>query len=736
MGERLNLSKYYALFLSTVILLLIVAQVILHISLSDQQHNSTEVNIATRQAELVTALALKSLEIQSLPDSASARKIAEKDFKVLFQKWQDSHHGLIKGSVAYQLDGDNSEAIKTLFNELNPEYAKLTRNAKAIVDGAKGEKLSENVAVLVGENENYLDIMKRISYQYVQESESKLLRTNVTAWILTLVTVLALFAGFWVMIRPLFKRLSRQNEQLVDLNKDLEKTSQVKSDFLANMSHEIRTPLHGLIGMTDLLKRTSLNQEQSEYVQSMRKSSENLLVILSDILDYSKMEAGKMELDPHVFSLGKCVDEVIDMMKPSAVEKGLELMYYLEADVPEKLSLDSFRLKQVLLNLLSNAIKFTDQGEVVLSVALVNQNDGLVQLRFSVKDTGIGIDPEQGSLLFKSFSQLDTSNTRRYQGTGLGLAICKNIVNLMGGKIWVNSKTGQGSEFLFTVIGESMESAEEGKLDVSALKGLKALVVDDNTTNLKILVKQLANWGIQATPFNDPDLVVDLISNLRKFDFCILDMQMPGIDGKELTRRIREHYPDEEFPVIVLSSVGRSILGDDEGMYSAYLTKPVKQSHLLATISKVLGVSKQSLAVDQLKSGTHRGSFDGNEIRILIAEDNEINQAVTAKTLEMLGYKTERAFNGLEVLEKVNSRDFDLILMDVHMPDMDGVEATRKIRSMLHRDESPVIVGLSGVNDEDEVKKCLKSGMDDFITKPFDADDLATMLDNWFPKHH
>lgn len=421
------------------------------------------------------------------------------------------------------------------------------------------------------------------------------------------------------------------------------------------------------------------------------------------------------------------------MLKPSSIEKGLELMYYIEPEVPERISMDVFRLKQVLINLLNNAIKFTDKGEVLLQVGVVNTDQGLVQLKFCIKDTGIGIERDQIDSLFKSFSQVDSSNTRRYQGTGLGLAICKNIVNLMGGKIWVTSELGQGSEFNFTAIGESVESAQSERLDMSALKGLKALVVDDNTTNLKILVKQLANWGIQATPFNDPDLVVDLISNLRKFDFCIFDMQMPGIDGKELTRRIREHYPEEEFPVIVLSSIGKSLLGDDAGMYSAYLTKPVKQTHLLATIHKVLGVSKQQVAVDGLKTGNHAGQFQSNDIRILIAEDNEINQAVTAMTLEILGYKSERAFNGNEVIDKINSRDFDLILMDVHMPEMDGIETTQKIRSMLHKDESPVIIGLSGVEGEDEVKRCLKNGMDDFLSKPLDADDLAGMIDHWFP---
>jgi signal transduction histidine kinase/DNA-binding response OmpR family regulator len=731
MAERLNLSKYYILFLSTVIALIIVSQVILHFSLKKQQHDSTQVNIATRQTELLTSIALKSKEIQD--GDVSEPYNSAKELAVLYQKWKDSHRGLVNGSIAYQLSGDNSPEVKAMFNELTPEFIKLSKSVEQIMNAQKGEDISESVNTILNGDDEYLNLMKKISYQYVRESQDRVSSARMIGWVLTGLTVLALLFSFAMFIRPMFRRLSSQNEELISLNRDLEKTSKVKGDFLANMSHEIRTPLNGIIGMSGLLGKTKLGEEQEEYVQSIRKSSENLLVIVGDILDFSKIEAGKMELDPRSFDLNQCVDEVIDMLKPSTIEKKIELMYYIEPDVPPHLTLDSFRLKQVLINLLNNAIKFTDQGEVVLQIGVVNVDQGLMQLKFSIRDTGIGIKTDQVGLLFKSFSQVDSSNTRKYQGTGLGLAICKNIVNLMGGKIWVESQLGKGSDFQFTVICESSHVSPEDSMDVKLLRGLKALVVDDNTTNLKILVKQLANWGVQATPFNDPELVVDLITTLRKFDLCILDMQMPGIDGKELTKKIRAHYHETELPVIVLSSIGKSLLGDDEGLYSAYMTKPVKQKHLLTTIYKVMGLGAQSQAVETITTGNHIGSFGSSDLRILIAEDNEINQAVTAKTLEMLGYKSERAFNGNEVLDKINTRDFDLILMDVNMPEMDGMETTKKIRAMFHKEESPVIIGLSGVDGEDEKKKCLKIGMDDFLAKPLDMDELAIRLSHWFP---
>jgi signal transduction histidine kinase/DNA-binding response OmpR family regulator len=679
----------------------------------------------------LTSIALKSKEIQD--GDVSEPYNSAKELAVLYQKWKDSHRGLVNGSIAYQLSGDNSPEVKAMFNELTPEFIKLSKSVEQIMNAQKGEDISESVNTILNGDDEYLNLMKKISYQYVRESQDRVSSARMIGWVLTGLTVLALLFSFAMFIRPMFRRLSSQNEELISLNRDLEKTSKVKGDFLANMSHEIRTPLNGIIGMSGLLGKTKLGEEQEEYVQSIRKSSENLLVIVGDILDFSKIEAGKMELDPRSFDLNQCVDEVIDMLKPSTIEKKIELMYYIEPDVPPHLTLDSFRLKQVLINLLNNAIKFTDQGEVVLQIGVVNVDQGLMQLKFSIRDTGIGIKTDQVGLLFKSFSQVDSSNTRKYQGTGLGLAICKNIVNLMGGKIWVESQLGKGSDFQFTVICESSHVSPEDSMDVKLLRGLKALVVDDNTTNLKILVKQLANWGVQATPFNDPELVVDLITTLRKFDLCILDMQMPGIDGKELTKKIRAHYHETELPVIVLSSIGKSLLGDDEGLYSAYMTKPVKQKHLLTTIYKVMGLGAQSQAVETITTGNHIGSFGSSDLRILIAEDNEINQAVTAKTLEMLGYKSERAFNGNEVLDKINTRDFDLILMDVNMPEMDGMETTKKIRAMFHKEESPVIIGLSGVDGEDEKKKCLKIGMDDFLAKPLDMDELAIRLSHWFP---
>jgi CheY-like chemotaxis protein len=545
--------------------------------------------------------------------------------------------------------------------------------------------------------------------------------------------VLVMILSFAFLIRPLLRRLQKQNIEFQELNTSLEKTNQVKSDFLANMSHEIRTPMNGMIGMSTLLRRTKLDEEQQEYVQTINSSAESLLVIINDILDYSKIEAGKLELHNEPFSLMDTVEEVIDMLKPSAHAKSLELISYIHPKVPQEIVADSYRLRQVLINLVNNAIKFTNQGEVLLEIDLVTQEENFLQLKFLVRDTGIGIEQGKIQNLFSSFTQADTSTTRKYGGTGLGLAICKNIINLMGGRIWAESDPGKGSSFHFTMVGESSDSETKVSYDATALRGLKALVVDDNKTNLKILVKQLANWGMQATPFNSPELVLEIMGNLKKFDLCVIDMQMPEIDGHGLTVKIREHYSAAELPIIVLSSIGKSLIEAEEGLYSSYLTKPVKQSKLLSTLNKVMGVSAGELAKTSITQGNVEGGLLNNGLKILIAEDNEISQAVTAKTLEILGHTSDKAFTGLEVMEKINRQSFDLILMDLQMPELNGLQATKKIKSIYTSDQAPVIIGLSSGGKSDE-KSCMNSGMDDVLNKPLNPDELEEKINYWFPQ--
>ena len=737
MGDRVNYLKYYIFFISTIIVLILVSQVIVHFSLNAHELSGTEINIASRQKSLVSQMAKTVLEIENCVAKSENPKEKIREYKKHYQKWDVSHKGLVSGNAEYGLSGINPSEVTALYDECLQYYVALNKASKALLaldeSSANEATLAPQIQIIRNNEEPYRETMNRVIHQYMEGNRDEVSNAKLLGWLLSVLTVLVMILSFSFVIRPLLRRLQNQNLELQKLNASLEKTNQVKSDFLANMSHEIRTPMNGVIGMSSILRRTKLDEEQQEYVQTINSSAESLLVIINDILDYSKIEAGKLELHSESFCIMDTVEEVIDILKPSAHSKKLELITYIHPDVPAEIVADSHRLKQVLINLVNNAIKFTAQGEVLLEIELVNSQENFLQLKFLVKDTGIGIDQEQIQSLFSSFTQADSSTTRKYGGTGLGLAICKDIVHLMGGRIWVDSKLGKGSSFQFTIVAETSDSISSESYDITALKGLKALVVDDNTTNLKILVKHLSVWGIQATPFNSPELVLEIMSNLKKFDLCLIDMQMPGIDGHGLTVRIREHHSEKNLPIIVLSSIGKSLIEDRKGLYSSYLTKPVKQSKLLSTINKVMGVSADELVKDVISQGNVETSILNNGLNILIAEDNEISQAVTAKTLELMGHTSDRAFTGLQVIEKINRQNFDLILMDAQMPELSGLQATKKIKSLYSSDLAPVIIGFSA-EDGADAKICLNSGMDDYINKPLNADELEEKINYWFPE--
>lgn len=735
MVEKVKHSKRYTYFLSLVVLLVVTWQVIIHISLNNQELAGSEIGIAGRQETLIQEISKIVQEIRTRKDEQKNVHKQIVNLETAFQKWNGAQKGLLNGSALYNLDGENSEEVDALFEKVSPTFVTLSKEIKIIIHTGEESDINIHIDNILNQEEEYVGVMNEIIFQYISENNSKMVQVRTISWILAFITIVVLFLSFRIIIKPLFQRLTMQNDELTELNSNLEKTNQVKSDFLANMSHEIRTPLNGIIGMTNFLKKSPLNEDQSDYVNTIHRSSENLLVIINDILDYSKIEAGKLELSNEVFNLTEVIEDIIDLLKPSAHQKNIELMYYMEPNVPVDLKMDSFRLRQVLINLLNNAIKFTENGEVVLKIINIHTEQNLVQLKFDIRDTGIGIDQDQVNYLFESFTQADSSTTRKYGGTGLGLAICRNIVEIMRGRIWVESEKGKGSTFHFTVIAElADESTQQLMLDTENLKGVKALVVDDNMTNLKILVKQLSNWGIQATPFNSPLLVMEIIDTLDKFELCILDMQMPEMDGELLTKKIREKYSIDQLPIIVLSSLGKSLLQDDDGFYSSYLTKPVKHTKLLTSINKVLGVDERKLALEESGViGLDSVYQLDNKLKILIADDNEINRAVTEKTLQILGFKSAKASNGKQVLEKLLKTPYDLILMDVQMPVMDGLEASRKIKAMYEREEAPVIIGLTGNTSGNDKQECLKNGMDDFISKPLDSDDLSQKIHHWFP---
>jgi signal transduction histidine kinase/HPt (histidine-containing phosphotransfer) domain-containing protein len=549
-----------------------------------------------------------------------------------------------------------------------------------------------------------------------------------------------------VQLQQRLAELLRRQQELTEAMRTAEANSRAKSEFLAAMSHEIRTPMNGVVAMTGLLMESSLTPDQRGYLDTIYNSSESLLTIINDILDFSKIEAGKMELERRPFDLHACIEESLDLLAPRLLDKPVDFVYEADDRIPGMIEGDAQRVRQVLVNLLGNAAKFTERGDIFVKVEKLvvapgeMENPQALRLHFLVRDTGIGIQPQQLARLFRAFTQADASTAGKYGGTGLGLAISRRLVELMGGRMWAESVPGKGSTFHFTISVAAVPDSPPPPhtTRVARLADLKILILDDNATSRNALFEQCRRWGLQPQAVENSEQALELIRNKTEFDLALIDQHLPGMDGLAVAAEIQKIPSAAMLPMVLLTPLGKKKRGSEEVrvVFAHAVHKPVKPAQLAAALERAL-LSPRSPARAPEPARAEKALAERLPLRILIVDDNDINQKVAMRILQQMGYQPAVAGNGREALDLLDRQPFDFIFMDVMMPEMDGLEATRLVRKRqmiggyVNYQSRIIIVAMTAHAMQGDREKCIAAGMDDYLAKPVRPKDVRSMVERW-----
>ena len=620
---------------------------------------------------------------------------------------------------------------------------------REIIDDRLHDELEFNVRMtllggeLVAQSEKHIDTPHRLSKAALYDAGVQVGEVEITGtqrpqlWATLKVALLALLLAIllYLVVHTLpLAALRRAITRLREETARADQASQAKSAFLAAMSHELRTPMNGVIGMTGLLLDTPLSRDQREFVETIRVSGNLQLAVINDVLDYSKIESGKLELEVQPFDISRCIEEVFSIVAPEAHKKGLDLLYLVDNQAPQWILGDVTRLRQILVNLVNNGVKFTTRGEIFVKVTQIRMVPGASVLEFAVRDTGIGISSERQQSLFQPFYQVEASTARKYGGTGLGLAICARLATLMGGTVGVQSEPGQGSTFTFTLrapLAEA-EAVRYGLPKAADISGKQVLVVDDNETSRMILDTVLQRWGMACTLADSPQAALALLQSpsAPRFDAVITDYHMPEMDGIALAQRMRAMPAGATLPLILFSSSEVMTPASADALFVARLMKPLRQSQLFETLITVFGTQGASPHRETSSSaGVHTGrSLDFSGVRLLVAEDNQINLRLAHLMLERLGCRADVAANGIEAVQAVRRQPYDIILMDVQMPEMDGIEATRAIRALPGLGVLPYIIAVTANVLHEDRQSYVEAGMNDFLGKPYTPAELEATL--------